>query len=216
MIDCKFEVERGLLQDLFCEWLYNNGFDGYGYYENRDHENVTDRGGFENETFLINPFYWGEDEDIQDEPNFVFKPLDLKIEWYKYPFRSAYSNKELDYNTLENILDICKESLNKRIIKYTLTSQSLGNKIYYDSSEECWRYCEDNIKLDNSKKCVLCGKNSTNKGHDDCIKDLPCVSYACCGHGNIENCYTTLLDGTTIRGEDSVKLQKILNKYKIN
>ena len=57
---------------------------------------------------------------------------------------------------------------------------------------------------------MCCKMPETNDGHDDCIKNLPCVIYACCGHGNLGNCYTVLLDGTEVRGEDSVQLQKIL------
>lgn len=113
MKDCNFEVERGKMQDLFVEWLYDNNFDGYGYYGNQEHSNVTNRGGFENETFLINPFYWGEDESIQDEPNFIFKPLNIQIEWYKYPLRNAYSNKKITYGDMKRILATCKASLNK-------------------------------------------------------------------------------------------------------
>lgn len=111
MKDANFEVERDKIQDLFVEWLYANGFDGYGYYANQDHQNVTDRGGFENNVFLINPFYWGEDEEIQGEPNFIFKPMNIQIEWYKYPMRSAYSNKRITYGDMKRMLATCSESI---------------------------------------------------------------------------------------------------------
>jgi hypothetical protein len=114
MKNANFEIDREQIQDLFVEWLYDNGFDGYGYYDNQEHENITDRGGFENEIFLINPFYWGEDEDIQDKPNFVFKPMNIEIEWYKYPMRSAYSNKRVTYGDMKRILATCKSSISKK------------------------------------------------------------------------------------------------------
>ena len=107
----KFELNRREIQDLFVEWLYVNNFDEYGFYRNLKHKNVTDRGGFENETFLINPYYWGEDEEIQDEPNFVFKPLGIEIEWYKYPMRSAYSNVKITAEHLKDILEKCRLSI---------------------------------------------------------------------------------------------------------
>ena len=114
MKNTNFEIDREQIQDLFVDWLYDNGFDGYGYYDNQEHENITDRGGFENEIFLINPFYWGEDEDIQDKPNFVFKPMNIEIEWYKYPMRSAYSNKRVTYGDMKRILATCKASISKK------------------------------------------------------------------------------------------------------
>lgn len=114
MKNANFEIDREQIQDLFVEWLYDNGFDGYGYYDNQEHENITDRGGFENEIFLINPFYWGEDEDIQDKPNFVFKPMNIEIEWYKYPMRSAYSNKRVTHGDMKRILATCKASISKK------------------------------------------------------------------------------------------------------
>ena len=127
MKNANFEIDREQIQDLFVDWLYDNGFDGYGYYDNQEHENITDRGGFENEIFLINPFYWGEDEDIQDKPNFVFKPMNIEIEWYKYPMRSAYSNKRVTYGDMKRILATCKSSISK---KNNLKSKvKRGNKI---------------------------------------------------------------------------------------
>ena len=114
MENFKFEVQRGKMQDLFAEWLYDNGFDGYGYYDNQDHPNVTERGGFENNVFLINPYYWGEDEEIQCEPNFIFKPKNIQMIWYKYPLRDAYSNKRITWGDMKRILATCRASMNKK------------------------------------------------------------------------------------------------------
>ena len=111
MKNSRFEIPREEFQDLFVNWLYGNGFDGYGIIEDTTNVNKTDRGGFENETFLINPYYWGDDEKIMCEPNFIFKPLGVEIRWYKYPMRSAYSNKNITYDEMKNILNACKESL---------------------------------------------------------------------------------------------------------
>ena len=45
------------------------------------------------------------------EPNFVFKPTGLKIDWYKYPLRDSYSNEEITFEELKEILKKCKESV---------------------------------------------------------------------------------------------------------
>jgi len=66
---------------------------------------------FENDTFLLRPFYWGDCESISVKPNFIYKPDDLVIEWYKYPFRNAYSNVKLDKELFTKILKDCEVSL---------------------------------------------------------------------------------------------------------
>lgn len=43
--------------------------------------------------------------------NFWHKPTNLKIHWYKYPFRSASSNQEITYEYLEAIMNDCKKSM---------------------------------------------------------------------------------------------------------
>ena len=80
------------------------------YYNGTD-EHMTKRGGYENETFLINPYYWGDEEGIIEEPNFIYKPEDIKIWWYKYPFRSSYINKNIQFYDFVDILNRCKESM---------------------------------------------------------------------------------------------------------
>ena len=110
----EFEVPRGEWQDLFIEFLYDIGLDAYGFITDESVKKYeTDRGDFENDTFLVNPYYWGEDEDVMDEPNFVFKPSGLTIDWYKYPFRDSYSNMKLTLDELKDILVKCKESVIK-------------------------------------------------------------------------------------------------------
>ena len=76
--------DRENWQDKFWE-IFDDVFDYYGYYEKfkEDPEHTTDRGGYENDVFLINPYYWGEDDDIAVLPNFVYKPVGWEIQWYK-------------------------------------------------------------------------------------------------------------------------------------
>ena len=80
--------------------------DSYGYYCGFN-KNKTELGGYENEMFAINPYYWGEEERLMEIPNFLYKPTGLIIEWYKYPFRDSYMNKNLNDRQLKAIWTKC-------------------------------------------------------------------------------------------------------------
>ena len=86
-------------------------FDGYGYI--KEDRLSTDRGGFQNEIFSIEPYYWGDDEDIAILPNFVYKPSNIEMSWYKYPFRDAYSNIMLTPDEARKIFEICADSMRR-------------------------------------------------------------------------------------------------------
>ena len=99
-----FHIEpREEYQDAFAEFLFANGFDGYGF-KDGDRE-------FENDKFIIRTYYWGEDEKIAALPNFVYKPSGLEISWYKYPMRDAYSNQDIDIESFRKVLQDCADSL---------------------------------------------------------------------------------------------------------
>ena len=93
---------REIYQDIFCDFLKRNGFDYYGY-RDVDHADWE----FETDKFIIRPYYWGEDEDLADLPNFVYKPTGLEISWYKYPMRDAYSNQDVSPEAFKEILEDC-------------------------------------------------------------------------------------------------------------
>ena len=46
-------------------------------------------------------------------PNFLFKPTGLRIEWYKYPLRDAYSNQEITVENFRGIIAQCIKSTGK-------------------------------------------------------------------------------------------------------
>lgn len=46
------------------------------------------------------------------QPNFLYKPTDFRIEWYKYPLRDSYMNQELGIGEFTIIIKKCIESLN--------------------------------------------------------------------------------------------------------
>jgi len=52
--------------------------------------------------------------------------------------------------------------------------------------------------------CTRCGHCPTAKGHDWCIRNLPGVRYACCGHGE-EDGYIMFTNGVTIKGPFTVE-----------
>lgn len=98
---------REQYQEAFAEFLFKNGFDGYG-------RRGASGNNFENDTFIIRPYYWGEDESIASLPNFVHKPTGLEISWYKYPMRDAYCNQDIDLESFKKILDECDKSLKRK------------------------------------------------------------------------------------------------------
>ena len=90
-------------QDAFIEFLFANGFDSYGY---RDKNDI-----YENDVFIVRPYYWGDEEGRNNLPNFVYKPTGLEINWYKYPMRGAYSNMDVSIENFKKLLAHCATSM---------------------------------------------------------------------------------------------------------
>jgi len=92
-------------------------FDSYDQTGNRGYSPK-----FENDTFSVFPYYWGEcdcgEEHSPDcpvmKPNFLFKPTGFAIEWYKYPLRDSYSNQKITLREFVTIIDACIESLKEK------------------------------------------------------------------------------------------------------
>ena len=112
----EFEIEdRMTWQQTLIDFLDKIiGIDYNGNFYTKDEslkKYYTKRGGFENDIFSINPYYWGNDEEIMDQPNFVYKPTGFEIQWYKYPMRDSYMNKNITIEVFVSILVKCFESL---------------------------------------------------------------------------------------------------------
>ena len=103
--DCTIPFEREINQELFYDILYDD-------MKKLDY----DVDGFDNETFTIIPYDWGECEEEDVEPNFYHKPSGFKISWYKYPLRDSYCNMEITYNQFRSILYDCFNSLNTGLV----------------------------------------------------------------------------------------------------
>lgn len=123
-----FKVERsGEWQEAFWKMLNGAGFDHYGNYGYDDDGNKIEDAphrdcvkkcpnkrrdfGFENDTFVIRPYYWGGNSRAARRPNFVFKPTGYQMKWYKYPLRDAYANRDLSLDEFKAMLSVCAASL---------------------------------------------------------------------------------------------------------
>ena len=122
-----FHVERGDFERVFHETLASMGFDCYGHYgydndgnriddvPHRDcvkkYPNKRRDFGFENDTFVLRPYYWGGNSRAARRPNFVFKPTGYQLKWYKYPLRDAYANKDISFGDFCTMLGKCAESV---------------------------------------------------------------------------------------------------------
>lgn len=105
----KYQVNREWSKD-FYDFLEECCFDSGCYYEGNK-EYINKMGGFENEVFIVNPYYWGLNEEKAKQPNFIYKPLGFNISWYKYPFRDSYMNKYISKEKFKEILKECKKSI---------------------------------------------------------------------------------------------------------
>ena len=71
----------------------------------------------------------------------------------------------------------------------TVRSTYLGHDIEWDHESSVWLYsdtkeiCTSSIK--DKRSCPKCLKFPTENGHDPCIRNLPGVKHACCGHGEL-------------------------------
>lgn len=94
----------------------------------------------------------------------------------------------------------------------TASSHWRGHPIYYDG--QCWRYKDTGEKtLGNERPCAACSLVRTPEGHDGCLGTLPGVSNACCGHGQPNEAYLQLSDGSDIRGFDALDMiDKMIEK----
>jgi len=63
---------------------------------------------FENSVFKIVPH---SKSKIKHEPNFIFKPEDYEITWFRHPQLYAWANKFITMEKFKRILEVCVESI---------------------------------------------------------------------------------------------------------
>lgn len=66
---------------------------------------------FSNDFFTIRSYYWGDDEEEMDKPNFEVPSEKFSLTWYKYPFRSSYSSEKLTPKRWNDLIQKCIKSL---------------------------------------------------------------------------------------------------------
>jgi hypothetical protein len=79
---------------------------------------------FENNIFSVMQYWWGDCTCGWDEidnghlpscklvkPNFLYKPTGYAIQWYKYPLRDSYANREISLSEFAKMIDNCIDSL---------------------------------------------------------------------------------------------------------
>ena len=92
-------------------------------------------------------------------------------------------------------------------------SRHCGHAMYLNEHTQEWKYADnDSLVKDNHKKrpCGKCSKFPTQEGHDSCLKTLPNVKNACCGHGVPSDAYIQFNDGVSIHGIVAVRKQQSL------
>lgn len=62
---------------------------------------------FVSELFDFRPYYWGDDKEESEKPNFHYKKTGLKICWYKYVGRGMSSNAEYISDSWIDIIQAC-------------------------------------------------------------------------------------------------------------
>lgn len=82
-----------------------------------------------------------------------------------------------------------------------------GHRMYFDESVQEWRYIDNQTLVKDHwhlRPCDHCGEHNTPEGHDACLRTLPGVMNACCGHGVITEAYVQFSKDVVIRGQDAV------------
>lgn len=114
-------VPRADYEDMFYNnFLIKIGADAYGHPDNfkifglRNSDELAEF--YDNDIFVMRPYYWGDDEALMVKPNFEFKPKHITISWYKYPMRDAYCNQDLTLDEFDTMLAECVDEFNTLLI----------------------------------------------------------------------------------------------------
>ena len=90
----------------------------------------------------------------------------------------------------------CYEEIEPEAKGHAITRESLAHPwVYVDTGKPV--YNDEGIA---TRPCKVCNKKVTDEGHDPCIRNLPGVKFACCGHGNPKRAYIYWENGLIIRG----------------
>lgn len=86
-------------------------------------------------------------------------------------------------------------------VRYTARSYIMGHEVHCPLGTDNWVYADNGKPLiEEERPCIKCGLHATPEGHDPCIKNLPGVIAACCGHGTARG-FVAFENGLVIRGD---------------
>lgn len=110
-----YPIDRIAMDRLSNDWntlLDLIDVNAYGVYYGENEMYEGEYGGFKCDLFEISPYLWNDDLDDEDYeyPNFSYHKgvgNDLKIMWYKYPFRDSYASKKLSVGDFKKVLADC-------------------------------------------------------------------------------------------------------------
>lgn len=79
-----------------------------------------------------------------------------------------------------------------------------GHRILGPDSEGNYVYADDGTDAEVRRDtCGRCGRADTPEGFDGCLGEIAGLEGACCGHGNIEECYVDTGEGVVLRGQEA-------------
>ena len=90
-----------------------------------------------------------------------------------------------------------------------------GHPIERDAQSGQWIYTDTRQPTATTwreRPCGYCGQFNTPEGHDACLRTLPNVTNACCGHGEIRLAYVQYASGEEKRGSAAIDAFKELEK----
>ena len=106
-----FMLDRELSEEIFQKYILHRNFDTYGHWLG-DKRYLDKDGAFVSDLFELNPYYWGDREDVTQRPNFRYKGDNgFDIYWYKYPMRGAYSTRKLEKAEFMDAMESCRRYL---------------------------------------------------------------------------------------------------------
>jgi len=109
-------LDRDIYQDLFLETMEKvNLLNEYGWAKEY-------YAGYENDIFYIKSFHWGDctcggddteftSPELHDsecliyKPNFIYKPTNFIISWYKHPLRGNTCNRKTNLVEFKNMMN---------------------------------------------------------------------------------------------------------------
>ena len=101
------EVDRDFIRDFedVLERLCL-GFEGHPEFDVNDYVIDEDKSIFGIKGLVeVHPYKWDIDDEPDLIPNLRLPQHDVTINWYKYPFRDAYSNREISLSEWKKIMN---------------------------------------------------------------------------------------------------------------